>query len=93
MTDMSASVSASGPFELVSEKLGCLPIVEHFFGRIGLDERLGRYLPKDDRRLRLAPGKVVAVVVRNIIWVWLLERDWPSPVLPAPVADPSLRWG
>jgi len=84
MTDMSATGS-SGGFDLVSEKLGCLPIVEHFLGRIGLDERLGRYLPKDDRRMRLAPGQVVAVVVRNIICrhrPLYAIGEWAAPFAP-----------
>jgi transposase len=56
-----------GPFELESERLGGLPIVDHFFDRVGFDERLKRYLPRNDRRLRLAPGAVCGVVVRNIV--------------------------
>lgn len=64
MTDMPAS---GGAFELQSERMGCLPVVDHFFGCIDLDGRLGRFLPKNDRRLRLAPGKVAALLVRNIV--------------------------
>ena len=61
-------MTASGvPFELRSERLGCLPVLRYFLDRIGLDERLSRYLPADDPRLRLTPGAVVGVVVRNIV--------------------------
>ena len=56
-----------GRFELSSEMLGCLPILNWFCSRMGLDERLERYLPDDDARLRLAPATVVAVVVANIV--------------------------
>ncbi|MGH9100576.1 MAG: IS1634 family transposase, partial [Acidimicrobiales bacterium] len=59
-------VASGGPFELSSERLGCLPVVDHFLARIDLDERLGRYLPASDRRVRVAPGSVAGVVVRNI---------------------------
>ncbi len=41
MTDMTPS---DGSFELESERLGALPIVDHFFGRVGLGGRLERYL-------------------------------------------------
>ena len=54
-------------FELVTERLGCLPVVDHFCGRVGLDERLGRYLPTLDRRVRVAFAAVVGLVVRNIV--------------------------
>jgi hypothetical protein len=85
MTDMSATNSGGGPFQLVSDKLGGLPIVEHFLGRVGLDERLGRYLPRNDRRLRLAPGQVVGVVVRNIICrhrPLYAIGEWAAPFTP-----------
>ena len=60
-------MTSDGPFELESERLGALPIVDHFLRRVGFDERLERYLPRNDRRLRLVPGAVCGVVVRNIV--------------------------
>ena len=54
-------------FELRSERLGSLPVLGHFFDRLGFDRRLERYLPADDVRLRLSPGAVVGVVCRNIV--------------------------
>lgn len=56
-----------GGFELDSEQVGCLPIVKHFFSRIGLAETLLGYLPNDDARLRLDPAIVIALVVANIV--------------------------
>lgn len=56
-----------GPFELRSETLGALPVVNHFLDRMGLSALLTRHLPHDDARLRLAPAAVIGVVVRNII--------------------------
>ena len=73
-------------FELSSERLGCLPVLGHFLSRIGLGERLGRYVPAADRRLRLVPGSVVGVVVRNIV---VRHRplyaigEWAAPYAPA----------
>jgi hypothetical protein len=60
-------MTAPGEFELASEILGPLPVVNHFLDRIGLAGRLERHLPNDDRRLRLAPATVIGLVVRNLV--------------------------
>lgn len=81
-----ASDDAVGPFELVTEVLGALPIVNHFLARIGLDEVVDRYLPANDARLRLDPAVVIGVVVRNLIIdhrpVYALS-EWAAPYDPA----------
>jgi hypothetical protein len=92
MTDM---VASGGPFELRSERLGCLPLLSHFFERVGLDEILERYLPADDARLRVAPGAVCGVVVRNIVCAHrplYALREWAGPYAPAllGLVDPSV---
>jgi transposase len=73
-------------FTLRSETIGCLPIVNRFLERMGLSERLDRYLPRDDARLRLAPAAVIGVVVRNIVVrhrpVYALS-EWVTPYDPA----------
>jgi len=61
------AMASPGGFELDSERVGGLPIVGHFFSRIGLAETLDKYLPADDARLRLAPAVVIALVVANIV--------------------------
>lgn len=79
-------VSSGGPFELTSERLGCLPVLSHFLEHVGLDEILERYLPAHDARLRVAPGTVVGVVVRNIVCshrpLYALG-EWAKPYAPA----------
>ena len=74
------------PFTLRSQRLGCLPIVNFLFDRMGLAEHLQTYLPTDDARLRLAPAAVIATVVRNIIAghrpVYALS-EWAAPYDPA----------
>lgn len=73
-------------FELHSERVGALPIVNWFLARIGLDEALAAHVPADDRRLRLAPGRALGVVVRNLIVdhepVYALG-EWAAPFDPA----------
>jgi len=74
-------------FELRSQTLGPLPVVNHFLDRLGVAELLERHLPQDDRRLRLAPAVVIGVVIRNLVLhrepVYALG-EWAAPF------DPSL---
>jgi hypothetical protein len=58
---------ADAGFELVSRRLGALPLVEHFLDRVGLPALLERYLPVDDARLRLAPATAIRLVVVNLL--------------------------
>jgi transposase len=64
MTKASTSVPR---FELCSERVGALPIVNHFLSKIGLDVALSGHVPSDDRRLRLDPAAALGVVVRNLV--------------------------
>lgn len=83
---MATTSPGGGPFELVSERLGSLPVLEHFLSRIGFDDRLGRHLPKNDQRLRLSPGQVAGVVVRNLVVdhrPLYAIGEWAAPFDPA----------
>lgn len=79
-------MTTSEPFTLRSQRLGCLPIVNFLFDRMGLAQRLQTYLPSDDPRLRLAPAAVIATVVANIVAdhrpVYALG-EWAAPYDPA----------
>ena len=59
--------SGAGDFELRSEMVGSLPVINHFLARMGVEEIVNRYLPADDARLRLDPAVVIGVVLRNLI--------------------------
>jgi Domain of unknown function (DUF4277) len=79
-------VKVSGSlFELRSERIGALPIVNWFLARIGLDDSLSTHVPAEDRRLRLAPAQALGVVVRNLVVdhepVYALG-EWSSPFDP-----------
>jgi len=54
-------------FELLSRRLGALPLVNHFLARAGVPALLARYLPADDARYRLAPATAIELVVRNLL--------------------------
>ena len=58
---------SSAPFDLVSQRLGALPLVNHFLNRAGLLALLERYLPAADARCRLPPATAVRLVVTNLL--------------------------
>ena len=60
-------VAMAEPFTLSSQRLGCLPVLNHFLARIGLRRLLESYLPGEDARLRVAPATVIGVAVANIV--------------------------
>jgi hypothetical protein len=77
---------AGDAYQLDSELLGPLPIINHFLARMRLAGSLERFVPDDDARLRLAPASVLGVVVRNLVThrepVYALA-EWAAPYDPA----------
>jgi len=61
----------AGPFELQSTRLGALPVVDHFLGRMGVAALLDRHLPAGDARVSLPAATAIGVLVRNLC----LERE------------------
>ncbi|MBU6430020.1 MAG: DUF4277 domain-containing protein, partial [Cyanobacteria bacterium REEB65] len=71
-----------GPFQLATEVLGALPILNHFLSRLGIDERLLRWVPAQDASVRLAPAKALGAALRCLC----LQREplyalaeWAAP--------------
>jgi transposase len=56
---------------LRTERLGALPLVNHFLDRLRLEAHLEAFVPTDDRRIRLPYAKALGVLVRSL----LLERE------------------
>lgn len=56
---------------LASQRLGPLPVVNHFLRRLRLDEHLERFVPTRDRRTRLPYAQGLGVLLRSI----LVERE------------------
>jgi len=54
------------PFELRSQHLGALPIVDRFLGRAGVERVLARYLPSADARVQLPAAAAIGLLVRNL---------------------------
>ena len=57
-------------FKLQSERLGPLPLVNHFIDRIGLEEMLHRHVPCDGRCI-IPHARALGVLVRSLI----VERE------------------
>jgi transposase len=81
-----------GPFELASQRLGALPVINHFLDRIGLEAALGRWLGKPDPRLKLAPATAIRLLVINL----LVGRaplyglaEWAAPYAPGLLGLPD----
>jgi transposase len=58
-------------FSLRTERLGPLPLINHFLQRSGLEELLDRYVPTRDRRCAVPHGRALGVLLRSII----VERE------------------
>lgn len=66
MTEPDQTPPRAGPFDLRSQRLGALPIVDRFLGRVGLRALLERHLPAGDGRIALPAATVIGVIVRNL---------------------------
>lgn len=71
---------------LRSYTLGELPVINRFMDRLGVDDLLARYVPHNDRRLRLPPAKALGLLLRNVLQarapVYALS-EWAAPFDPA----------
>ena len=71
MTPRQGSVLRPNELSLRSQRLGPLPVVNHFLRRLGLEEHLERFVPTRDRRIRLPYAQGLGVLVRSV----LVERE------------------
>jgi hypothetical protein len=55
---------------LLIERLGPLPIINHFVARMGLDDALARHVPSDQRCV-VPHARALGVLLRSII----VERE------------------
>lgn len=58
-------------FNLDSERLGPLPLVNAFLQRMGLEALLDKYVPTTDRRNAVSHAQALGVLLRSII----VERE------------------
>ena len=57
----------AGRQTLRSEKIGALPILNHFVERLRLEEFLRAFLPPDDKRVKIPAGKALLALLRNLL--------------------------
>jgi transposase len=68
---MQAPPSSKARFSLHSERLGPLPLLNHFLQRIGLEQLLDKHVPTRDQRSAVAHAQALGVLLRSII----VERE------------------
>src|SRR5258706_8981054 len=70
--ELPAPLDVSGDgLELRSERLGALPLIQHFVERLDLAGLLARHVPTRARRTRIPHDKALGVLLRSV----LLERE------------------
>ena len=79
-----ASVAPGGGFNLHTEVLDALPLVDHFCRRLALNQWLHTAVGGGDARTRLSPARALGVAIRNIclhhepvyaLGEWAARRD------------------
>jgi len=68
---MQARSPRSSAFTLCTERLGPLPLVNHFIERMGLGALLEKHVPTTDRRCRVSHAQALGVLLRSIV----VERE------------------
>lgn len=71
MRERQAHVRADATLALRSERLGPLPLINHFLERLQLADHLERFVPTRDRRVRLRFADGLGVLLRSV----LVERE------------------
>ncbi len=71
MSARQAQIPLDASLGLHTQRLGPLPLINHFLARLGMEEHLDRWVPTKDRRIRLPYAKGLGVLLRSI----LVERE------------------
>jgi transposase len=71
MAQTQAPIHPPARFVLHSERLGPLPLINHFVERIGLEALLDQHVPTTDARCAVPHAKALGVLLRSII----VERE------------------
>ena len=71
MNTRQATPQPAARFTLRSERLGPLPLVNHFLQRLGLADLLEQYVPTHDKRCTVSHAAALGALLRSI----LIERE------------------
>ena len=80
------NVKAPSALKLASRTIGALPVVNHFLSAIGLQKILQRHLPRNDKRLKLAPSLGIGLLLRNLMVArkpLYALGEWAAPFEPS----------
>ena len=66
---MQARSSRPADFSLNTERLGPLPLLNHFIERMGLAARLEKHVPTSDKRCRVPHSQALGVLVRSVHFI------------------------
>lgn len=72
--------------KLESRALGALPIINRYMKSVGLQDILETYLPRNDKRIKLAPSLGIGLLLRNLIVArkpLYALGEWAAPFEPA----------
>ena len=78
--------SETEAFDLDSRFLGALPVVNHFFVRLQIEELLAKRLPPPDPRTKVPAASVLMVLLRSLILSktpLYSVSEWAASMLPA----------
>ena len=58
-------IREAGGFTLRSRTVGAMPIVNRFMERMKIERILDGYMPTDDKRIKLPPGRGIALLLSH----------------------------
>ena len=79
-------IREAGGFTLRSRTVGAMPIVNRFMERMKIERILDGYMPTDDKRIKLPPGRGIALLLRNLMAArkpLYAIGEWATPFAPA----------
>ena len=71
MAQTQTSPHQNARFTLHSERVGPLPLINHFLQRTGLEELLDKHVPTTDRRCAVPHALALGVLLRSLV----VERE------------------
>jgi transposase len=71
MVETQVSTQPRGPYSLRKERLGPLPIINHFLDRVELEAILDKHIPTKDARCTVSHARALGALLRSIV----IERE------------------
>ena len=62
-----SQIALMNSLDLMSKMLGPMPIISRFLDRLRINRFLEKFVPHDDRRVKIAPAAGLGVLLRNVL--------------------------